>query len=182
MGATLWHHEVPWYPDPAAALRVFQADYFTGRYNFEERLEHETAALREVLEAERECVDPHDLVAAYAEHLAQVEQASAAPLPAEPMAQIAMLRRVIAGLTPDGFGNVLDVTGVSDTGDVHVTRRLEASDVAALVGHARPTLGQVKQSVRRIAATLGRSSSVCFEIFSEAGDACSWFFVGYTHD
>jgi hypothetical protein len=33
MGATLWHHQAPWHPDPEAALRALQGRFVAEHYD-----------------------------------------------------------------------------------------------------------------------------------------------------
>ena len=104
------------------------------------------------------------------------------PLPSDPAEQIADLRRVIASVSPDGFGNILDVTGVDATGGVNVTRTLQSADVARMVGSERPTLEQAKDSINTVASQLGRGDSVAFAVYDDANNPILWFFIGLTVD
>ena len=186
MGAMLWYHEVPWRPDPADALRAFQNEYFNARYDFAKTFEDYAQSTRSALEAERESGDQFGLVEIWENSLKVIEEIAAQPLPSDAAGQIAILRRVIATQTPDGFANVLDVTDVDDKGGTHVTRRLRRSEVIELTGTDRPTVTQAQAAIDRIYPTLGRSESVCFELFGADGGGdekpTGWFFIGYTHD
>src|SRR4051794_31083516 len=118
MGAMLWHHEVPWQPDVAAALRALQAAEFSHRYNFTSELEKWRGDAEEALRGERESGDQFGLVEIYTRQLETIAEIAAGPVPSSPQQQIAALRRVL----PEGFGGVLDVTGVDANGGVHVIR------------------------------------------------------------
>jgi hypothetical protein len=182
VGAMLWHHEVPWHPDPAEALRSFQAKLFTAHHNFHRELGEWRDEARYGLQREREQGDPYELAEGYERQLAFIEQAASELLPNDPIDQLALLRRIGAMVDPDGFRSILDVKGVSDEGDTNVTRLLKLEDVRRLVGSDRPTAAQANAAVPTLSALLGRSESVCFAIFTPTGESCGWFFLGYTHD
>jgi hypothetical protein len=142
MGAELWYHDVPWRPDPADALRAFQADFFRSRYNFAERFQDYSTSTRIALKSERESGDQFGLVEIYENSAKVIGQIESEPLPTDPLEQIAILRRVIATVTKDGFGNILDVTDVDDQSGTHVTRRLRSDEVQQMVGTDRPNMEQ----------------------------------------
>lgn len=182
MGAELWYHEVPWRPDAADALRAFQVEFFRSRYNFADQFRLWANSTRDALKSERESGDRFGLVDTYERSAKVIAQFESTPLPTEPLEQIAVLRRVIETVSPDGFGNILDVTGVNDKGGTHCTRRLAPDEVRKKVGADRPTLEQSTIAIDRIARELGRCQSACFEYFRETTTPAGWFFVGYTLD
>jgi hypothetical protein len=176
MGATLWHHEVPWQADVAAALRTLQAEQFRRRYDFRSELEKWRRDAEQALQAERDSGDRHGLAEVYSEQLDTIGAiASAAPQGAEE--QMEALRRVL----PDGYGSVLDVTGVDPNGGPHLLRPLTAQEVAGLFGTDRPTLEAIRTSLHVLSDRIGRGESVAFAAY-DGGKPAHWVFVGCTVD
>ena len=169
MGATLWHHEVPWQADVAAALRTLQAEQFRRRYDFRSELEKWRRDAEQALQAERDSGDRHGL----ADTIEAI--ASAAPQGAED--QMEALRRVL----PEGYESVLDVTGVDPNGGLHLLRPLTAQEVAGLFGTDRPTPEAIRTSLHVLSDRIGRGESVAVAAFDE-GTPTHWVFVGCTVD
>jgi hypothetical protein len=182
MGAMLWHHEEPWQSDPATALRRLQAAFFAERYDFQTELERHRQSAEEALRLARNSGDRFGLVAIYSASLKVINDIVANPLPSDPAEQVEVLRRVIESISPDGFGNILDVTCVNATGGVNVMRALQSADVARIVGSERPTLKEARDSINRVASQLGRGDSVAFAVYDNANNPISWCFIGLTTD
>ena len=178
MGATLWHHEVPWQADVAAALRSLQAERFRREYEFAAELEKWRRDAEEALRAERDSGDRFGLVAIYSEQLKTIEEVASTPPPQTAEGQIEALRRVL----PEGYGSVLDVTGVDQRGGVHLMRPLNPEHTAELFGTDRPTLSAIRGSLYALAERMGRGESVALAAYDESGTPTHWVFVGYTVD
>ena len=177
MGAMLWRHEVPWQADVASALRTLQADQFRRRYDFRSELEKWRRDAEQALQAERDSGDRHGLAGVYSEQLARIDAIASARPPQGPEEQMEALRRVL----PDGYGSVLDVTGVDPTGGLHLLRPLTAQEVAALFGTDRPTLQAVRKSLHVLSDRIGRGESVAVAAY-DGGTPTHWVFVGWTVD
>lgn len=175
MGAMLWHHDVPWV---AAALRTLQAEQFRNEYDFVAELDKWRRDADEVLRAERENGDRFGLVAIYSEQLKTIDEVATKPLPQTTEEQIEALRRVL----PEGYGSVLDVTGVDERGGLHVLRPLKPQQVAELCGTDRPTLATIRGSLHALAERIDRGESVAIAAYDKSGEPSRWVFVGYTVD
>lgn len=182
MGRELWYHKIAWHADPGEALRAFQADLFCREYDYDQLFRDYADPMREALARAREEGDQFGLCAQFEQAVKIINEVSAKPRPADAIEQIAVLRRIMTSVGPDGFGNILDVRDVSAAGDYYVTRRLPPEEVEALTGSARPTSDQAVVAIDGITDTLARAGSACFEVYGADGDPVGWFFVGYTMD
>lgn len=177
MGATGWQFEIAWQADPAEALRALQAETFRRAFDFDEELERWRADAERTLRAEQEAGDPYALAQIWAEQLERIAAARLEP-PASVSGQIDVLRRVL----PEGFGNVLDVTGVDFRGGTHVARLLDASEQLDLFGSERPSGQAVRDGLHRLFERLRRGECVAFAACDDDGRPVRWFFVGRTVD
>jgi len=183
MGAELWVHEAPWYPEPVAALRALQVQCLAEKYDLSHLLPQELHCARETVAATEAEGDPYDLLDQYRRKVAMLEEFCSRPLPQAPEQQIEILRKVCAD-SGQGIGNVLDVKGVGEQRGVHTAERLTEKEMVRLIGTDRPTLAQAREGVYRIHEELGRGESVCFPYYddSDRGRAVGWYFVGNTID
>jgi hypothetical protein len=178
MGADLWQHEAEWQPDPAAALRQFQLDLFQKQHNFQEEFDSIHQSAKDALQLTRKEGDRFNLAAIYEQELKVIEAFTKKPLPTEPAEQFAVLREIL----PEGFGSILDVTGIDETGDVNVMRLLPPEEISQLVGSEKPMAEAIAKSFARIVGNLGRGDSVAFAVYDDKGNPVRWHFVGLTVD
>jgi hypothetical protein len=181
VGAQLWYHKAPWREDPEEALRALQAQVLREKYDLPTVLKEHIDSAREAVRLS-EADDPYDLLEFYRQELDRLEQLASRPIPNDPRRQVEVVRRVFAS-SGQGVGDVLDVTGVSRRGGVHVAKRLAAKEVRRLCGVERPDLNQARAAVPKINEELGRGESVCFSIYAAKGTKpAGWYFVGNTID
>lgn len=181
MGAQLWHHQVPWHEDPEAALHALQEQVLRDKYNLTVLLTMHLDGAREAVRLS-EADDPYDLLEFCRKELARLETLASQRIPADPRQQVELVRHVFAN-SGQGVGDVLDVTGVSDCGGMHVTKRLAPKEVQRLCGAEHPDLRQATAAVPKINEELGRGESVCFPFYSAASpEPAGWYFVGNTID
>lgn len=178
MGATFWHHDVPWQPDLSAALRQLQADEFLARYDFRRELSRWRRDAEDVVRAEIESGDKFGLVGIYSRQLRTIIRIASRPIPSDPLEQIALMRRVL----PDGFGGVLDVTGIG-SGGTHVLHELTPAETLAWFGTERPDRATAHRNLLAVSTQLDRGASVAFCNYDEGSDLPThWMFVGNTVD
>jgi hypothetical protein len=115
MGAELWYHEAPWDSDPSEALRALQAQFLAENYNLSNVLPQHLKWARESLAAAQADDDRYGLVDLYAEKVQLLERLNSEPIPADPAAQIEILRQIYVD-SGQGISNVLDVTGFPANG------------------------------------------------------------------
>jgi hypothetical protein len=180
MGAQLWHHEAPWYPNPADALRALQAQFLAENYNLPLLLPQHLQMARNTVAATKADGDEYGLLNLYEEQVRVLEDLNNRPIPQDPQAQIEILRKIHED-TGQGISNVLDVREVSQERDVFTAQRLSEAEIVRLVGTAGPTLAQAQNSVYKINEELGRGECVCFPVY-EKDEPMGWYFVGNTAD
>lgn len=183
MGAQLWHHLAPWHPDPGKALLALQSRFLAETYDLPSLIQEHLQSAREAVRLTEEEGDPYELLEFYRRQLTLVEKLSRRPVPAEPQAQIKLLRQLYAN-SGQGIGNVLDVKRVSARGGLHTARRLAADEVLRLCKTERPTLEQAEAVLHAFAVSLDRGESLCFPVHDAKTPAtpAGWYFVGSTVD
>ncbi len=177
MRAMPWQHEVPWQPDAGAALRALQVEEFRRKYDFCLELEKQRVDAEQALKAEQQSGDRFRLAAIWSAQLKTIAEVASKPRQTTEE-QIKSLRRVL----PDGYGNILDVTGIDQAGGVQLIRPLTPQEVEQSVGTQLPTLARVRKSLYAVMRMLGRGESVAFAAYSETGTPENWVFVGLTVD
>ncbi len=183
MGAQLWYHDAPWYPDPADALKALQARVLAEEYDLRTLLPEKLIEARQAVENVEAEGDEYGLLDLYREQLRLVEDYCSRPIPQDPERQIEILRNLMA-CGGEGIGNVLDVEGVSDVRDFPMSQRLGEADVVRLAGTPRPTIRQARDLAFKINEELRRGESVCFPFYpeGETDPPAGWYFVGNTID
>lgn len=181
MGATLWHYEAPWYPDPADALRALQAKVLAERYDLLTLLPERLRSMRQSVSHLESEGDEYGLLGIYTEQVRLLEGLCSRPIPEDPPERIRILREVEA-YGGEGIGNVLDVEGIAGSRDYPTAQRLPEEEVERLVGTTRPTLEQARDLAHRINAELNRGEGVCFPFYDTSGRPAGWYFVGNTID
>jgi hypothetical protein len=183
MGAQLWYHDAPWYPDPADALKALQARVLAEQYDLHTLLPRMLIDARQSVASVEAEGDEYGLLELYREQVRLVEDYCTRPIPQDPESQIEILRKVMA-YGGEGIGNILDVEGVSDARGFPRAQRLTEADVMRLVGTTRPTIRQARDLASMINEELGRGESVCFPFYEggETDPPAGWYFVGNTID
>ncbi len=211
MGSDLWMHQTPWHDDPANALSDLQARLFAEQYEpfdpAQELQDHVTDAKNAQRDAQAEG-DPYGLADYYGRLAESYEGLCKEPVPTDVPAKIQLLQKIWE-TQGEEIGGILDVTGVQPAPpsgsqpieqqprqtwggneaffhgfDGRVAFSLGEIDMLRLVGAARPSLKQAKESARNIQGELGRGDCVCFPIYDESPDRkpLGWYFIGCTLD
>jgi len=183
MGAMPWKHVTRWHADPNDALRELQAKFVSEHYpDIPSLIQRHLESARQAAELAQVEGDKYGLAACYREEIAMLEEASRQPLPNDPQARVALIRKMHSN-TGEGIGNVLDIESVSDSGDVLNCRRLNDEQMVKIFGTRTPNEGTLDdQKMSSIFVELGRGESVCFPIFDPREEPKVWVFAGYTVD
>jgi hypothetical protein len=181
MGAERWENLAPWDSDPVIALRKIQASYLAENYNFPQVIDFHLKSKRETVELVEEDGDEYGVLNIYKSDLEYLEKVASRPLPTTPKQQITILRKIYAS-GGQGIGNILDIERVTAKGGLHVTRRLNSSEVMKVLGTIAPTINEAKQFFDKFASEIDRGDSVCFPVYDENSQPCGWWFAGYTID
>jgi hypothetical protein len=185
MGAQLWYHAAPWFPDPNEALLALQTqclpDCFANPAEYIRNDLEWTRGLVQKHEAER---DPYGLLDMYRRKVALLEDLARQGVPDDARQRIELVRQLCRLDGAEGVGNILDVLSTAQARGLRVAEVLTAAECRRLVGSARPTRQQAEAAVYRVHAELGRGECVCFPIFADkaAQDPAGWYFIGNTLD
>ena len=182
MGAELWYHEAPWHSNPSEALRALQTQFLAENYNLTKVLPQHLKWARESLAAAQADDDRYGLVDLYSEKVQLLERLNSEPIPADPAAQIEILRQIYAD-SGQGISNVLDVTGVSSQRSFFTARPLAPVEIMHFTGAAQPSISEAREALDKINEALGRGECVCFPVYEDDRKTpVGWFFVGNTVD
>ena len=179
MGAELRIHIAPWLPDPKAALKALQTEFFNENYDLSALLPKELVAARESVAAVEANGDEYGLSGIYKERVRLLERLCDRPIPEAADAQIEILRNINAAFGE--IGNVLDVKWVSRRRCAHHAQQLDEDETERLAGSAQPTAGQAHGAIHGINEELRWGEWVCFPVYDN-GEPTGWCFVGNTVD
>lgn len=181
MGARLWHHAAPWFPDPNDALLALQTRCLEEAFDLPTFLRQQHEATREVVERTEAENDPYELLDMYRRKLAVIGAAQAQGVPADPRARLDLVRKLHMD-TGEGIGSVLDVKAASDQGRFLCAQVLAREEIMRLVGADRPSQAQAEAALASINEELERGEAVCFPFFADGETPAGWYFVGNTID
>ena len=164
------------------ALRELQIKLFQSQHDFKAEFDDHHQSAKQAVEQTQRDGDRFGLLSIYTQHLKLIEEFASRPLPSDPAQQIHVLRAVIEGISPDGFGNILDVRGIDAAGDINMMRLLTSDEIVQFCGSEHPSPEVARNSVFNIAGQLARGSSVAFPAYDSTGNPTHWHFVGMTTD
>lgn len=180
MGAQLWYHFSGPHDLPEHALREIQSKALAN-YDLPSLIQEHLDSMKAAVKACKKD-DQYGLLDYYQDEVAKLKKLAAVEMPSDVEGQLKALR-LIYDSSGEGIGNVLDVTGVSNKGSMHVTRLCSEDQLQDLIGVSRPTQAEAEQSISPVNERLGRGDSVCFQIYSDdRSRPIGWYFIGNTID
>ena len=101
-------------------------------------------------------------------------------IPERPEEQIELLRQIEA-ISGDWIGNILDLTGVSETVEDGKVRQLSEDEMRRVFGTLRPSPEEARVGLAKLTGSISRGTAICFPVY-EMGKPVSWLIAGYTAD
>ncbi len=181
MGASPWENRAPWTEDPAKALKSIQQGEVERWGDPSDQIRVELKNMKEALDT-TEVDDPYGLAEHYAAEVKRLERLMSEQIPTDFEGRLNVLRALHEN-NGEGIGNILDVTGVSTTGDIFVTKILDPDELLQAFGTEYPGDDWMSQARDGFFDSIGRGESVCFPIYSVGGKTpTEWCFFGYSVD
>ena len=180
MGAMPYENLAPWHDDPRDALTALQSQFLEENYDLPAVLQEHLGSARQAVQSCKDDGDEYGLLDTYQAGLDYLESVTSKPIPDAAAERIRIVRKIWES-GGEEVGNILDITDVTDSGGIHVTRRLSDADIQGHLGTSTPSIDDAKQLLGKIADQLGRGESVCFPVY-DSGAPCGWWFAGYTVD